>query len=464
MVKTRRSAERLAVQTLLIEDDSATALKVRQILRTARGLDVEVDWCERLGDGLEQLKDQAYDVILLDLALPDVDALDVVRALLDAAPLTPVVVLSGEGEGDLALQAVRHGALDYIPRDRTDRVRLGMAIRHAIEHRRADATLRRQEARLAEVFAQLPQGIVVVDPGGRLRFANPLAQEYLAGLTPERVHEGDSLTAIGGMSLGDILGAVDDRRPPVVVGHGWSGPRTFEVRAREVMGVPRGQRLLTLREISEDRDLVRSLETQHRVAAIGALSPSLDAWFFPFRGLIGPAVWAIGCFICYFVIPALVVRTVLGLELRDFGLRWESMGGSIKLFALLYVPLAVIVIVVAQTPAFQMMYPFYRDPIGFGDASVWALLYALQFFALEFFFRGFLCHGVRDVLGRHTIVLMTVPYVMIHFPKPMFEALGAMAAGLVLGFLSLRTRSIALGVLLHVAVAWTMDVAALLSR
>jgi len=200
------------------------------------------------------------------------------------------------------------------------------------------------------------------------------------------------------------------------------------------------------------------------VAAIGALSPSLDAWFFPYRGLVGPAVWALGCFTCYFVIPALVVRTVLGLDLRDFGLRWESMGGSIKLFALLYVPLAVIVIVVAQTPAFQTMYPFYRDPIGFGDASVWAFLYALQFFALEFFFRGFLCHGVRDVLGRHTIVLMTVPYVMIHFPKPMFEALGAMAAGLVLGFLSLRTRSIALGVLLHVAVAWTMDVAALLSR
>jgi membrane protease YdiL (CAAX protease family) len=204
--------------------------------------------------------------------------------------------------------------------------------------------------------------------------------------------------------------------------------------------------------------------SQSIVAAIGALSPSLDAWLFPFRGLVAPAVWSVGCFVCYFVIPALVVRTVLGLELRDFGLRWENMRGSLKLFAALYLPLAVVVIAVAQTPAFQTMYPFYRDPVGLGDASVWALLYALQFFALEFFFRGFLCHGVRDLLGRHTILLMTVPYVMIHFPKPMFEAIGAVGAGLVLGFLSLRTRSIALGVALHVAVAWTMDVAALLSR
>ena len=200
------------------------------------------------------------------------------------------------------------------------------------------------------------------------------------------------------------------------------------------------------------------------VAALGALSPELDAWFVPYRGLVGPAVWALGCFACYFVLPALVARSLLGVNLRSLGLRGEALGDLIKPFLALYIPLAVVVFIVAQTPAFQAMYPFYRDPVGFADAGVWALLYALQFFALEFFFRGFLCHGVRDVLGRHAIVLMTVPYVMIHFPKPIFETLGAAAAGLVLGFLSLRTGSIALGVLLHVAVAWTMDVAALLAR
>ena len=200
------------------------------------------------------------------------------------------------------------------------------------------------------------------------------------------------------------------------------------------------------------------------VSALGALSPALDNMLIPFRGLIGPAVWALGCFICYFVLPALVARTLLGLELRDLGLRWESSGELWRPFLVLYIPLACVVVAVAQTPAFQTMYPFYRDPMGFWDAGLWALLYALQFFALEFFFRGFLCHGVRDLLGRHTILLMTVPYVMIHFPKPMFEAIGAVGAGLVLGFLSLRTGSIALGVLLHVAVAWTMDAAVLLSR
>ena len=200
------------------------------------------------------------------------------------------------------------------------------------------------------------------------------------------------------------------------------------------------------------------------MAAIAALSPTLDDWLYPYRGLISPAIWAAGCFVCYFVIPALVARTILGVQLRDLGLQWEQLRGSLKLFGVLCLPLAVIVVIAAQTPAFQTLYPFYKNPIGFGDATVWALLYGLQFFALEFFFRGFLCHGVRDLLGRTTILVMTVPYVMIHFPKPIFEAIGAAVAGVVLGFLSLRTRSIALGVALHVAVAWTMDIAALLSR
>ena len=56
---------------------------------------------------------------------------------------------------------------------------------------------------------------------------------------------------------------------------------------------------------------------------------------------------------------------------------------------------------------------------------------------------------------------MAVPYCMIHYHKPMLGTLGAIAAGVILGYMSLRTRSIWLGAALHIAVAWTMDAAAL---
>jgi len=85
----------------------------------------------------------------------------------------------------------------------------------------------------------------------------------------------------------------------------------------------------------------------------------------------------------------------------------------------------------------------------------------VQFIALEVFFRGFLLHGLRRALGANAIFVMVVPYCMIHFQKPMPETFGAIGAGLILGTLALRTRSIWGGVLIHVGVAMTMDVLAL---
>jgi membrane protease YdiL (CAAX protease family) len=92
---------------------------------------------------------------------------------------------------------------------------------------------------------------------------------------------------------------------------------------------------------------------------------------------------------------------------------------------------------------------------------MWEALYAAQFLALEFFFRGFLLQGLRRALGANAIFVMLVPYCMIHFGKPLPETLGAIGAGLILGTLAMRTRSIWGGVLIHVGVATTMDVLAL---
>jgi CAAX protease family protein len=81
--------------------------------------------------------------------------------------------------------------------------------------------------------------------------------------------------------------------------------------------------------------------------------------------------------------------------------------------------------------------------------------------ALEFFFRGFLVHGLAPRLGWLSIFVMIVPYNMLHYGKPMPEALVAILGGVVLGTLSLKTRSIWWGAALHIAIALTMDVCAL---
>jgi membrane protease YdiL (CAAX protease family) len=120
------------------------------------------------------------------------------------------------------------------------------------------------------------------------------------------------------------------------------------------------------------------------------------------------------------------------------------------------------VIIASKTATFRHTYPFYRmaNRSSF-DLWAWEVLYAAQFVSLEFFFRGFLLQGLRRALGANAIFVMIVPYCMIHYGKPMAETFGAIGAGLILGTLAMRTRSIWGGVLIHIGVATTMDVLAL---
>lgn len=172
--------------------------------------------------------------------------------------------------------------------------------------------------------------------------------------------------------------------------------------------------------------------------------------------------WASSCVLWYLVIPALVVRFCLRQRLTDYGLGVKGALRHAHVYVVLYLLVLPAVVGVSFAPAFQEQYPFYRSygalPPGF---LVWELAYAAQFLALEFFFRGFVLHGLVPRLGGYAIFVMVVPYCMIHFGKPFPETIGAIAAGVILGLLSLRARSIWLGVAIHVSVAWTMDALAL---
>jgi membrane protease YdiL (CAAX protease family) len=96
--------------------------------------------------------------------------------------------------------------------------------------------------------------------------------------------------------------------------------------------------------------------------------------------------------------------------------------------------------------------------------GIWEAVRALRFVSLEFFFRGYLLFGTEKRFGYHAIAVSALPYGMIHFAKPFPEALGAIVAGAVLGYLALRTRSIAGGAILHISVALSLDMLALFRK
>ncbi len=181
--------------------------------------------------------------------------------------------------------------------------------------------------------------------------------------------------------------------------------------------------------------------------------------YYELRGFAGWSGWR---FVGYVVIPSIVLAVMPRERIRDYHVSARDFFKHLWIYVVMFLFILPVVLFASTTPAFRHTYPFYRlANRSAEDLWMWEALYALQFVSLEFFFRGFILNGLRRALGSNAIFVMIVPYCMIHYGKPMPETLGAIGAGVILGTLAMRTRSIWGGVLIHIGVAMTMDVLAL---
>ncbi len=176
--------------------------------------------------------------------------------------------------------------------------------------------------------------------------------------------------------------------------------------------------------------------------------------------LVRHGYWALGQIVAFAVIPLPVVVLVFRRSPAEYGLKLRGMMSCWWVYLLMYLVMMPVLVWASTNDRFLRTYPFYRlaeDESLWPRLIVWEILYALQFVALEFFFRGFLLHGTKRRFGAYAIFVTVLPYCMIHFGKPMPETLGAIVAGIFLGFMSLKTGSISMGAALHIAIAWSMD-------
>jgi len=187
--------------------------------------------------------------------------------------------------------------------------------------------------------------------------------------------------------------------------------------------------------------------------------PSPGDHYFELKGFAWWSGWRV---FGYVIMPMIVLAWLPGERIRDYHVSLKGFFKHLWIYVVLFLCVLPAVIAASHTAAFRHTYPFYRlaNRSGF-DLWSWEALYAAQFVSLEFFFRGFILNGLRRAMGANAIFVMIVPYCMIHYGKPLPETLGAIGAGLILGTLAMRTKSIWGGVLIHIGVAMTMDVLAL---
>lgn len=121
---------------LLVEDDSGDAELLYDLLEQMPNVQFDITHVTRLAEARAKVSEEPYDVILLDLALPDSQGMDTIRSMVSAAPDIPLVVLTGLNDEDTGLEALRNGAQDYLVKGQVDSGAVTRAMRFAMQRHR----------------------------------------------------------------------------------------------------------------------------------------------------------------------------------------------------------------------------------------------------------------------------------------------------------------------------------------
>lgn len=164
----------------------------------------------------------------------------------------------------------------------------------------------------------------------------------------------------------------------------------------------------------------------------------------------------------FVLIPVVAVALTPGVKISELGFGLGDVRYGLRAAGLLYLLMLPFVVAVSFSPAFHDHYPLARGAAsGWGPLLVFESAYWLYFIAWEFVYRGLLCVALYPRIGASVLVLHTIPFAVMHGGKPEAEAFGSIVAGIALGLIAVRARSFWYGVLLHGAVASTMDFLAL---
>jgi two-component system, cell cycle sensor histidine kinase and response regulator CckA len=147
------------IKILLVEDNPEDAALVSEMLCDTKTVRFDVMQVDRLGKAFQSLNNEHYEIILLDLSLPDCSGLDTFLKLYAEKPHVPIVVMSGYGDEEMAVEALHKGAQDYLVKGQVDTALLTRAVRYAIERKQTEEALRKahdeMELRVRERTAEL---------------------------------------------------------------------------------------------------------------------------------------------------------------------------------------------------------------------------------------------------------------------------------------------------------------------
>jgi diguanylate cyclase (GGDEF)-like protein/PAS domain S-box-containing protein len=162
---------------LLVEDNPGDARLLREMLNEAGAHKTEMTQVESMGEAERHLAAALFDIILLDLGLPDAQGLEAVRRARAIAPRVPLVVLTGLDDETLAARALQEGAQDYLIKGQIETRGLLRALRYAVERKGMEEALFVVKERAQVTLNCIGDAVVCTDIEGNITFLNLVAEK-----------------------------------------------------------------------------------------------------------------------------------------------------------------------------------------------------------------------------------------------------------------------------------------------
>ncbi|MBU6455524.1 MAG: response regulator [Cyanobacteria bacterium REEB67] len=185
--------QKKAIKVLLIEDNAFDADILSELLEESSVQDLSLTWVDRLSRARQAVQAETFDLILMDMNLPDSDGLETLFRAQKISPDLPIIVLSGHSDEAIAIEAVQNGAQDYLVKGQFTSDILVRCILYAIERKLMAKQMEKQfqqlqetEQRLSAVLGGMSEGVCNVDLQGSIIYMNAAAQDIL-GLNIDEV-------------------------------------------------------------------------------------------------------------------------------------------------------------------------------------------------------------------------------------------------------------------------------------
>jgi len=159
------------IRIILVEDNPGDAIIIQEMLKEIYDNQFDLHRFQRVDEGLKHLNED-FDIMLLDLNLPDSQGIETFNTMNNHAPELPIIILTGLIDEELAINIVSEGAQDYLVKGQIDKQLLSRSIKYSIERKRIEIDLRNSEEKYRLMVEKIESGLFLINSKNEISYVN----------------------------------------------------------------------------------------------------------------------------------------------------------------------------------------------------------------------------------------------------------------------------------------------------